>query len=61
MKWRLSHSVLTSDIITFLNDPLMAFSILEFSSSQVCHYLQGDMGGGGEANQWQMVTWGAGV
>ena len=40
---RLSHSVLISDIITFINDPQMAFSALEFSKI-VFHYLLSDMG-----------------
>ena len=45
---RLSHSVLTSDTITFLNDPLMAFFVLKFSKI-VCHELvtNDEMRGGG--------------
>ena len=45
VKWRLSHSILTFDIITFLNNPNMAYSVIEFSKI-VCHHLPGDMGEG---------------
>ena len=40
---RLSLSVLTSDIIIFINTAQVAFAVLEVSKI-VCHYFPGDMG-----------------